>query len=85
VQLVQTGDELHIQFPDEMQGKTVSGTIWFYCPADEKKDRRIAITVNETALQVIPANNLVRANYTAKISWQADGINYYSEKSIKIK
>lgn len=77
--LSQTDSGILLRLPQEMQGKTVSGTVYFYCATDVKKDRKLALNVNAAAEQLIPAEKLAPGNYTVKISWEAGNLNYYSE------
>ena len=85
VELKQANNELTIQLPIEMKGKIISGNIWLYCSSDDKKDRRLELTVDENGQQVIDSKSILPANYLVKISWKADGLNYYNEQRIEVK
>ena len=75
---------INIQFPQEMKGQTLSGTAWFYCPADARRDKKIALSVNAEALQQLSRQQFLPGRYTVKLSWSADGKQYYSESSIEL-
>ncbi|MBX9783583.1 MAG: FixH family protein [Chitinophagaceae bacterium] len=86
VQLLQNEKTITIQFPNEMKGKKLSGQIWFYCSYDDTKDRHIAVSTTDDALQLIQRSRLSSAaTYTVKLNWQADEKNYYNEQTITIK
>lgn len=85
VEVTQVNNELIIQLPVEMKGKTVSGNIWLYCSSDDKKDRRLELAVDENSRQVINRKNILPANYLVKITWKAGELNYYNEQRIDVK
>lgn len=85
VQVAQTTDGLSIQLPAEMKGKNISGNIWLYCSSDDKKDRRLALTVDENGKQVMDGKSIPPANYLVKVTWKADELSYYNEQRIEIK
>jgi hypothetical protein len=80
VSIVQENDSIKIQFPKEIASNISQGNVWFYCKTDEVKDKHI----NFNNAFAITKNQLNKAYYQAKISYQAGGINYYSEKEILI-
>jgi hypothetical protein len=85
VRIQQVGDQLIIQLPEEMKQQTVTGSIWLYCPSQDKNDRRLALTVNEAGKQTISTKEIAAANYLAKIRWRANNETYYTEQRITIK
>ena len=78
--ILEENDSIKIQFPKEIVSKVSSGNVWFYCKTDEVKDKHI----NFNNAFVIAKTQLNKAYYQAKINYQADGVNYYSEKEILI-
>lgn len=82
--LSQDGSTVALQMPDEMKSKNVTGKIWFYCAYDEKKDRKAPLQIDEHGLQLFD-NFLTAGNYTVKIDWDADGENYYTERSLTVR
>ena len=82
--VAQNESQISIQFPQEMKGQSLSGTAWFYCPADARRDKKIAISVNADALQQISKQQFLPGRYTVKLSWNADGKQYYSESNIEL-
>lgn len=85
VSIQQVNDQLIIQLPEEMKQQTVTGTIWLYCPSEDKNDRKLVLTVNEEGKQFISTKTIAAAGYWAKIRWQANNQTYYTEQRITIK
>lgn len=84
VALQQTDSGILLQMPAEMKNKTVSGDVWFYCAYDEKKDMKLPLQLNADAAQLISVNKLQSATYTVKISWSANGENYFTERNMTV-
>ena len=82
--VTQQNDELVIQLPVEMQQKTITGTLWLYNATDSKKDKKMALELNDHATQTIDSRLLLPGNYTAKLSWESNGETYYSEIPVTI-
>ena len=85
VRIQQADDQLIIQLPEEMKQQTVTGSIWLYCPSEDKNDRKLVLTVDEEGRQSISTKSIAAAGYLAKIRWQANGQTYYTEQRIIIK
>lgn len=84
IQVQQQNDQISIQFPQEMKQKKVEGTIFFYCSADSRKDKKINIQLSEEAVQIIPAKDILPGKYVLKINWKTDNQNYYNEQPVSI-
>lgn len=83
--ILQQNDSLVIRFPDEMKAGVLKGTAWFYYAPDERRDRRLILqSKGENEMKFSDAVFLP-GNYTAKISWQNGGLQYYVEQSISIQ
>jgi hypothetical protein len=80
----QTGNQLILQLPNEMQHKAVTGSLLFYCADNAKKDKKITLQVNEQAMQLIDSRAFVPGNYTVKISWESNGEQYFTEVPVAI-
>lgn len=74
-----------IQFPDAQKKLNISGEAWFYCSVDASKDKRIALSVDSTGLQLIKSKRLQKGNYLVKISYEAAGKKYYSAHPLHIQ
>ena len=84
VQLNQDNEAITVQLPAEMKNERVSGKIWFYCPADAKKDRHISIAMDADAMQQISKKVLRPGSYTVKLNWKSNDKNYYTEQTFTI-
>ena len=82
--ITQQNDELTLQLPAEMQQKTVTGSLWFYSADDSRKDKKIALQLNDNAAQTIGSKQFIPGNYTAKIRWESNGTGYYAEVPVTI-
>jgi nitrogen fixation protein FixH len=72
-----------VDFPDELKGKVLSGTVQFYSPVDAQWDRTFKIEPQNNSI-AIPRNALHNTRYTIKVSCVADGKNYYQESEIML-
>jgi len=84
VHILQQNEIITIQLPGEMKNGKVSGNIWFYCAADAKKDRHIAIELTNEALQLISKKIFLPGIYTVKLNWTSNNKHYYSEEPFTI-
>lgn len=84
IQVQQQKDQISIQFPQEMKQKKAEGTIFFYCSADSRKDKKINIQLSEEAVQIIPVKEILPGTYVLKINWKTDNQNYYNEQPVTI-
>lgn len=82
--VTQQNDELIIQLPAEMQQQTITGSLWLYNATDSKKDKKMALQMNDHAAQTINSKLFIPGNYTAKLSWASNGETYYSEVPVTI-
>jgi hypothetical protein len=74
-------DHISIQFPQEFQGKALTGEVYLYRPSDASKDIKKVFTVNGTDLQIaLPA--ALSGTYELKLSWNVNGKSFYNEQKI---
>jgi hypothetical protein len=85
VELAETGTGIRVQLPREMLGKVVTGTIFFYCPADVARDRQVDIRMDGTGVQEIARGVVPAGHYTVKVSWKTVGLNYFSQEPFVIQ
>jgi nitrogen fixation protein FixH len=76
---------VYIQMPSSVQAKGLQGSVSFYCPTDEQKDRSFALAVNEAGRQTISLDSLQPGPYAVKLSWSSGQQFYYTEKSLLLK
>jgi FixH protein len=84
VSVSQHGNFIMVKMPQEMKVGNVSGSIWFYCAADEKKDQHVVINLDADAVQQIDKKGFQPGNYTLKIDWNDNKDHYYSEQPLTI-
>ncbi|MCO5235877.1 MAG: FixH family protein [Chitinophagaceae bacterium] len=84
VQIIKSGDQLIVQLPGEMKNGKVEGSLWFYCPYDEKMDRHFLLEPGADARQSFKLSDFNAGNYTVKIEWTSNDEHYYSEEQITI-
>ena len=87
------GDEVSINpengfiklvLPKSFVRKSLDGTIQFYRPSDGKKDFAVALSVDTSAQQIIPTQNMDKGYWKVKLNWTQDAVEYYKESSFVI-
>jgi len=84
IEINQMGNVIAVQLPDEMKNEKVAGVMWFYCAADEKKDRRIAMQLDEHGAQEIAKEKFLPGSYVVKFDWTSKSTRYYAEEPLTI-
>src|SRR5262249_54016922 len=84
IEITESGDLIAVQLPDEMKNEKVTGVIWFYCAADETKDRRISLQLDQNGEQQIAKQKFAPGNYIAKFDWKSKNTRYYAEQPLTI-
>lgn len=84
VKLVHLDGAIKIQFPNEMKHQDIKGTVYFYCAANDHKDKHFPLSPNQDGEQQIITSQLKKGNYTVKIDWLNKGNHYYNEQPITI-
>lgn len=84
VRVAQTENGIRLQLPPEMENRSLTGDVWFYCAYDEKKDKKFTLQPGPGAVQVFDAAALQPGDYTVKISWVESGNYYFSENRLTV-
>jgi hypothetical protein len=84
IEISQNADVIAVQLPDEMKSEKVIGTMLFYCAADEKRDRRIPMELDECGAQQITKARFLPGNYVVKFDWTSKNARYYAEQPLTI-
>lgn len=84
VKLQITAAGILLQLPEEMKNRKPEGDVWFYCSYNSAKDKKIKLTLNDEAGQLIPGGTISPGAYTVKINWVAEDKNYYSENTLTV-
>ncbi|MGZ5245597.1 MAG: FixH family protein [Flavitalea sp.] len=79
-----TESQVVITLPEEMKGKSIKGAVHFYCPIQADNDRKVNLEPDLNGIVAFNKTEFITAPYTVKVTWEADGINYYSEEKILI-
>ena len=74
-----------LSWPEYFKGKELAGTIYCYKPNASDDDFTINNLSFVTGVNVISDKRLVHGRWTIKLEWASDNVEYYMEKSIKIK
>jgi hypothetical protein len=85
VSVVQTDKDVMISLPDEMKHTAISGSVLFYCANNARKDFRLPLQVNADGIQRINSQSFIPGRYIAKIRWESNGQQYYTEQFITIQ
>lgn len=75
---------VRLVFPKSFAEKNINGTIQFYRPSDSKKDFSLPISIDTSAQQMVPTQNLDKGYWTVKLNWTQDSVEYYKESSFVI-
>ena len=81
VQIIPENGFVRLAFPKSYSQKSLTGTIQFYRPSDSKKDFALSISIDTSARQLIPTQNLEKGYWKIKLNWTLDSIEYYKESS----
>ncbi len=82
--ILDTNNLLRLTIPRSTITDINNGKIDFLRPSDQTKDLTIAMSMNSKGEQFISKKNLVKGLYNVKVSWQSQGVPYYTERSIFI-
>jgi hypothetical protein len=75
---------LSIKFPSEFAGKSITGTVLLYCPANKENDISRSITVSDGRMNItLPEKN--KGSHELQVSWEVEGVKYYFGKSLFIQ
>ena len=76
---------LNINFPIDLKGKIVKGTVFLYRPSDRKLDQVIPLAYDTALLQQIPSAGLHKGKYIIKLDWTMNNKSFYFEKEIFVE
>src|SRR5919202_892053 len=79
--ITHTVNRISIQLPNEFLNKSVNGEIYLYRPSDATKDVRKDFATAGGALDIALSKPL-SGLYEIKLSWKADGKNYFNEQKV---
>lgn len=76
--------QLDIELPEGMKGKSVTGKLFLYRQDDKNKDTRFKFDGQRIDYS-FQSERIVTGKWTLKLSWDAEGKDYYYEDNIWIK
>jgi hypothetical protein len=84
VTLTSTDKGVGLQLPADMDDQKITGTVHFYCAYDAGKDKKFELNTDAAGAQLFNLNSITPGSYSVKITWNAGGEDYYTEKPITI-
>lgn len=85
VKLSHVDGAIRISLPAEMNGRTVKGTIIFYCPSNSGLDRSLPLRMDEKGQQEIVPGAVPNGHFVVKLSWESSGVQYFNEQPFVIQ
>lgn len=73
---------LVVDFAPTGLGQDVQGTFSLYRPSDPNLDQEFPLTLNAEGRQVIEIKPFATGKWVYKISWRANGVEYFTEAGI---
>lgn len=73
-------NHLIIEFPEDVIGKKVNGTLNFYCPVDAEKDFSMPLVFNDKNIVAVDASNMLATQYNVSAQFTIDEERYYLEQ-----
>lgn len=70
---------LSLTLPQDVSGQKPEGTVRFYRPSDALLDFEVALNLGPTGTQIVDAERLKPGFWRIKVTWEADGEEYYFE------
>ena len=74
-------NRVRIQFPQEFLNKQLEGELYLYRPSDASKDFRKKFTTDKNFIE-IELDKDFSGSFDVKLSWKADGKDFYNEQRI---
>ncbi|TYA92314.1 FixH family protein [Seonamhaeicola marinus] len=77
-----TAEGLLIEFPSNIDYKTITGKVFLYRPSNKQLDFESTISLSNPHL-LIPDSRLVGGRWNIKIDWQVNGNSYLFKESLE--
>jgi nitrogen fixation protein FixH len=85
VNVVQNDSSIIFTFPNIASIQKYSGEIFLFRPSDQASDFKIPVKLDSTYSQKISTISRQKGMWKSKISWAANGTEYYYEQPIVIQ
>lgn len=79
----QNDSAVNIQFPEQFNSTNIDVNVWFYCKADGNRDKKLQLKTSDAWVQ-ISKKQLFKGNFEVKVTWSANGKNYYNVESMTV-
>lgn len=80
--IITKGEVLLVQVPPDLSQELTEGSIYFYCPSNDKMDYRETLPANDNGAYSFSRALLKGHGYLIKITLKAGGKDYYKELKI---
>ncbi|MFA6060126.1 MAG: FixH family protein [Taibaiella sp.] len=77
--LTKNSNEILLQIPATLSKNLTKGSVYFYCPSNEKLDYKEDIKATATGTYLFRKNTISGTGYTVKISFHSGDKDYYKE------
>lgn len=74
---------MNIDLPESLKEKNISGELYLFRPSDKNLDTRYSFKGKSLSYS-FDSEELKKGTWKAKISWEADGNNYFHEETVSI-
>lgn len=75
----------HLFFPDTWRQQEPTGTLTFYRPSDADQDYSVPLEFDHEGEQVVNLKDFAAGLWRIQISWQMEGLDYFSETIVVLK
>lgn len=76
------GQFVRIEFP--VKNAAVQGAILFYHPSESALDQEFQIHSDDKGVQLLPTAKLAKGAWHIKITWSAEGRDFYNEFTVRL-
>ncbi|MFY0608589.1 MAG: FixH family protein [Cyclobacteriaceae bacterium] len=83
LELKQNKDEIEILFPESFNEAV--GKIHFYHPSRALFDKEYALALNDSNVQKINKDDLIKGHFKVKVNWKVGEKAYYQESEVFIR
>jgi len=75
---------IRLVLPKSFKQKGLVGSVQFYCPSNSKKDFAVTLSVDTSAQQIIPTQNMDKGYWKVKLIFTQEDVEYFKESSFVI-
>ncbi|MGE5499800.1 MAG: FixH family protein [Syntrophothermus sp.] len=74
-----------VQFPENFDPRSISGSLLLYRPSDDKQDKKFEIKADNKNQFIVGTLNIERGLWKIKADWKSGGVAYYNEETVQIQ